>query len=286
MYVKPATPLTVGGVLDDAIKLYRASFRACLIIALIGAIAMLAASMWMMVQAVGLSASILSATRGGGTPDLHTMLPQLLGTFSQMTKSYLVVGLVSLIVFAAVFAQTSQIHRGEAPLGVGDAFVRALRRLPGLILGSFIFTAAVWIGLFLLFIPGVYLWGKLEFWFAAIFADDTGAIDGLGRSWNATVGNWWRSVTVISIAIIMIVVLLIMVYLVFGALVGMPLMFTHPTGLDWRLALPMLLGGLLRVIMLPMYAAVMLSTYHDMKLRREGADLASRAQALQSAQGV
>jgi hypothetical protein len=284
MYVKPATPLTVGGVLDDAIKLYRASFRPCLIIALIGAVAMLAASMWVMVQTLGLSASLAASARGsGGTPDFQTLLPQMMGTIGEMTKSYLVIGLVSLIVFAAVFAQTSQIHRGETQLGVGDAFIKALRRLPGLILGSFIFTTAIWIGMFLLFIPGVYLWGKLEFWFAAIFADDTGSLDSLGRSWNATVGNWWRSVTIISIAIIMIVVLLILVYLVFGALVGVPLLFSHPvTGLDWRFALPVVLGGLLRVIMLPMYAAVMLSTYHDMKLRREGADLASRAQALQS----
>ena len=38
MYVRPTAPRPIGGVIDDAIKLYRASFRTCLPIALIGSV--------------------------------------------------------------------------------------------------------------------------------------------------------------------------------------------------------------------------------------------------------
>ena len=38
MYVQPAAPRPIGGVIDDAIKLYRASFRTCWPIALIASV--------------------------------------------------------------------------------------------------------------------------------------------------------------------------------------------------------------------------------------------------------
>jgi hypothetical protein len=278
MYVKPATPLGIGGVLDDAIKLYRASFRSCWVISLVGAIAMLAASLWMLSQATGL-AGLAAAGRGiGSNPAL--LVPQIMGTFYQMGKGYFVVGLVSLLVFAAVFAQTASIHRGAAPLSLGDAFVAALSRLLGMIAGSIIFMVAIWVGMFLLIVPGIYLWGKLEFWFAAMFADQTGAIDGLGRSWNVTAGNWWRSVTVISIALIMILVLEILVYVISAAVIGVPVLLSRPDITGWAFIVPVVVRGMVSVFIFPMYPAVMLSTYHDMKLRREGGDLAARAQAL------
>ncbi len=283
MYVKPVTPLTVGGVLDDAIKLYRASFRSCWVISLIGSAAMLAASIWMLSQAVGLTDGLGFGVARGTEVDPKIMLPRIMGMAYQMSKVYVVVGLTSLVVFAAVFAQTSYVHRGETTRGVGDSFIAALSRLPGMIVGSLIFVVAISLGTFLFFIPGVYLWGKLEFWFAAIFADQTGAIDSLGRSWNATAGNWWRSVTIISIALIMMFVLQLLVYVVSGALIGVPLLMTHPDVTSLVFLVPVIVRGLVSVFIFPMYPAVMLSTYHDMKLRREGSDLASRAQALQSA---
>src|ERR1700676_5577504 len=38
MYVQPTAPRDIGGVIDDAIKLYRASFRTCWPIALIASV--------------------------------------------------------------------------------------------------------------------------------------------------------------------------------------------------------------------------------------------------------
>ena len=40
MYARPTAPLPIGGVVDDAIKLYRESFARCWPIALIGSLIM------------------------------------------------------------------------------------------------------------------------------------------------------------------------------------------------------------------------------------------------------
>src|ERR1035441_4214601 len=42
MYARPTAPLSIGGVVDDAIKLYRASFRRCVPVALLGSLVMAA----------------------------------------------------------------------------------------------------------------------------------------------------------------------------------------------------------------------------------------------------
>ena len=38
MYVKPTTPRSIGGIVDDGIRLYRGAFSQCLPLALIGQI--------------------------------------------------------------------------------------------------------------------------------------------------------------------------------------------------------------------------------------------------------
>jgi hypothetical protein len=279
MYVQPSTPLTVGGVLDDAIKLYRASFRYCWRVSLLGSVFTAVMSLWMMMQSDGVTASIASGFMSGlmPTPD---KIGSLLRSYQGIGKLYLLDGLVWALVFSALFAQMAAIHRSRAPLPLGELLSVALRRLPGMIAGSVIFAVAIWIGTILLIVPGMYLWGKLELWAAAAFDDDAGAIDGLGRSWNMTVGNWWRTVTIISIALIIILVLEFAVSLVTLAIAGGPLAFAHPNVGASLFLIPQLISAVVSTLIRPMYSAIFLTTYHDAKLRRTGGDLLARANAL------
>jgi hypothetical protein len=279
MYVLPTAPLSVGGVLDDAIKLYRASFRSCWIVSLLGSLANVAITIWVFSQ--GLAGLAVMASKPGTDPAL--VMRSAYQTFSLTSKFYVLFGLIALVMFAMLFAQVSSVHRGRGPLGLGEAFALALRRLPGLIVGAVVFTFATGIGAALLLIPGIYLWGKLEFWFTAVFADDVGGVEGLGRSWNMTVGNWWRSVTILSMFLIIIAVL---VYALAAALVliASPLLWSHLQNRALEtIMVSQIVRGLLSVVLLPVYPAISLVTYHDMKLRREGGDLAARANALHSA---
>jgi hypothetical protein len=280
MYVAPAAPLSVGGVLDDAIKLYRASLRSCWVVGLIGALVAGASTIWM------LSSGMMAGLAAKPSTDPTVAMARAFQMVSVVGKVYFLAGLVSLLIFAMLFAKVSAVHRGATSPTLGEALTLSLRRLPGMILAVIVFAVATSLGTALLLIPGIYLWGKLEFWIAAVFEDDIGGIESLGRSWNATTGNWWRSVTILSIALIMIVVLQVIIYLLSAVMIATPSLFLHPDVLSLTFIVPMLVRSLLSIFILPMYPVVMVAIYHDMKLRREGGDLAARAHALRSGASV
>jgi hypothetical protein len=272
MYTLPAKPQPIGVVLDDAIELYRNSFRSCWPISLVGTV---------VVTGLRLRADtrIPNVTYSGQTArELFTQISQSM-QHTNSGLSTLLVLLVELLIYGGLFAQIHYLAMHGRTQSTRDGLVLALRRLPGMILASIIWSVAVGIGMVLLLLPGIYLWGKLEFWVVAAFADDVGSIGGLGRSWEITQGNWWRSVTALTVALIVLAV--------FGAgadaLAGVAygLGFTHD--LTTLLLIAQVIQGVVAIFVLPILPAVALSVYYDMKLRRDGADLLGRAKSLQTA---
>jgi len=283
MYTRPTAPLPIGGVIDDAIKLYRGSFRGCWVLSLIGSIIVGATAIYRAAQLRGVG-TLGNLAR---TADTAQHIAEALRQFSANFRgpgflSQLLIYAVQLLIYLALFAQVNSVAQQRSGQSPVDAVAAGLRRLPGAIVAVIVFAVGVGIGFFLLFIPGFYLWGKLEFWLSAVFADDVGAIEGLGRSWVATSGNWWRSVTIVSVALIIILVLEILATVVTGSAVGIMLGVYH-SSLEAVLIATQIVSAILSVFVLPMIPAVMLSTYYDLKLRREGGDLAARATSLQTA---
>jgi len=280
VYTRPVTPLSIGGVLDDAIKLYRASFGRCLILSLIGGILLGATGIYMATQmrALGFAPDVTS----GSTADPTAALRLVAGAMGAFFRIYLLISLVSLLLYSAIFAQVNDVAQGGPRRSQMDIFALALRRVPGVFVAAIIFGVAVSIGFVLLFIPGVFLWGKLQFFMASVFADDVGGIEALGHSWNATTNNWWRSSTILMVAAIMIFIL----ELIAGVASGLLLALSgglHSADLLGLSAAGSIVRVVIYIFILPMVPAVMLSTYYDMKLRREGSDLAARAKSMQSA---
>lgn len=275
MYTLPSKPEPIGVVLDGAVELYRHAFRACWPITLVGTA---------VVTGVRMTADrpIANVTfTGQGTQQLFTEFSQAFKAMNAAAASSilnsLLILLLELLIYAVLFAQMHHVAaRGQA-LSAREALVVGCRRLPGMLVAGLIWTIAVVVGMFIFLVPGIFLWGKLEFWVAAAFVDDVGALGGLGRSWELTRGNWWRSVTAVSIAFILVAV--------FGTAADMlafvVLGFTRD--LTTLLLATQILQGIGAVFVLPMLPAAALAIYYDMKLRRDGADLLSRAQALQTA---
>jgi hypothetical protein len=280
MYTKPVTPLSIGGVLDDAIKLYRASFGRCLMLSLIGGVLLGASAVYMATQmrAFGFTPGV---TPGVAT-DPSTALRVVSSSMGVFFKFYLLISLVSLLLYSAIFAQVNDVAQGAARRSQMDILALALRRVPGVFVAAIIFGVAVSIGFVLLLVPGIFLWGKLQFFMASVFADDVGGIEALGRSWNVTTNKWWRSSTILTVAVIMIFILELVAGLGGGLLVALS-GGLHSTDLLGVTAAGSIMRAVVYIFILPMLPAVMLSTYYDMKLRREGADLAARANSLQSA---
>jgi hypothetical protein len=273
VYTLPTRPEPIGVVLDDAVELYRHSFRSCWPLSLAGTLLTLAIRLRM---DVGLPNVTFTGFGAKSLPDLATALQQLNRSNSLLNN--LLLFAVTLLMYGAVFEQMNGVAHGRSPRSLLDALVVALRHLPGLVCAAVIWTVAVGGGMLLLLVPGVILWGKLEFWIAAAFVDEVGAIGGLGRSWELTKGNWWRSVTALSVALVMVIVLGSAGDVCAGVLIA----FTH-TDLTSVLLITQLMQSVANVFVLPMVPAATLAIYYDMKLRRDGGDLLDRANSLQSA---
>lgn len=276
MYSRPVAPLSVGGVIDDAIKLFTASFRRCFVLSLIGALLLGLSGVYVAVKMSTLGLGV----GGGRSQDPANAMRVLSVMFSSLFGLYLVISLISLLVYLGLFAHINDVATDAAPRGQLEVLGAALRKVPGSVVGAIIFSGAIFIGFVLLVIPGIYLYGKLELWMASMFADDVGGIEALGRSWSATTGNWWRSVTSISVALIIIFVLELLVGGISGLVVGI-MGFTHSVDPIGITIAGTIIRSVIYIAILPMLPAAMVAVYNDLKLRRGGADLAARAESIQ-----
>jgi hypothetical protein len=264
-YELPAAPLSIGGVLDSAIRLYRDSMRRSWVLSLLYSAAL---GVFGLVWALA-----LSKVSGPAAADPRQILALM---FSPIMLVTLAIGMVvSFVFYGAVMKTLSAWAQGNHSLPMGSAIGTGLRRLPAVILGCVINGLAITIGLILLIIPGVYFFGKMPLWMAAVFVDDVGAMEGLRRSWRLTRGRWWRGATIITVAAIMIYVFALAFGLVAGAIGAL----AH-SSLTGRQVISQLLQVVSNIIVLPMFASILIVMYHDFKLRDEGGDLAARMGAL------
>jgi hypothetical protein len=265
MYARPTAPLPIGGVVDDAIKLYRASFRSCWLIALIGSLIAGAFGIYLTLYArdAGISMSGLAALQIYRQPPVIAL--------------YLLEIVLSLAFYGALIAMQNTVGAGPAQLSVGEAIGIGFTRLGRAVIAAFSSWVVVVVGLLLLLIPGIYLLGVLCLWPVALYGEDAGAIDSLFASGRLIKGHWWRSSTILTIALIIILVLSVLAGLIAGALVAV-----------WRRDLTtaqlviQLFSIAASVFVQPMIPAVLIAIYRDLKLRREGGDLAARVGALPS----
>lgn len=265
MYVRPTAPLSIGGVLDDSIRVYRASFSKCwvpsLLVAAVGGVFGIWMSYTLGVNPVGAGrAKALAAL------SLYRQ-PTVMGI-------YLLQWLLTTALYGALFVAQDGATGGKVQ-GLGEAFGIGFARLGRSLLATVLFTVFLIVGFLLLLIPGFYVLGAFCLWPVALYVDDAGGTSSLGASYELTKGNWWRTSIILTVAVIIILVFTMLVGLVIGIAV---------TGFRHDLAIATLIIQLIAIVAnvfyLPMYTAVLISIYRDLKLRREGGDLAAKLGAL------
>jgi hypothetical protein len=297
-YVPPSAPLSMGGVLDNWLSLFRSSLGAC------WAVALLAAAAGALVQ--------LTITPSVPTTQLPAYqaylqyLSALRGPRIILTD--IAFGLLTLLVYGALLTQQAALVRGEEPFSFGTALAKGLGRVPQILLGTVLLVlivmavcipggiaAAVFIALrhepLAIFFAAlfaaaliavlIYVTVRLQLWLAAMFIENCGAATSLGRSWDLVKGHWWRVTGLGFVSGIVIWILTMVIGAVIGFGVG--LVGIHGTGPDLlarRLQLIGAVSEVVRLLTMPLLTAAWLAIYHDLTLRREGGDLAARAEAL------
>ncbi|HEY3731092.1 MAG TPA: hypothetical protein VGL28_07495 [Steroidobacteraceae bacterium] len=281
MYVQPSAPRDIGGVIDDAIKLYRASFRSCWPIALISTAVTIAAVIYFVARI-----PMLATLRDPVQVWQQFRSPSLWGWFP-------IFSIISLAVFAAVIAAQVSVASGKGPMSLGQALAAGFGRLHWLLLGMLLvllYTAAVLISVLPIgvllrivvvlawLVYGIFLWGMLQLWIVALYAEDASTLEAMRSSWTLIRGHWWRTSIIVTVGIIIVIVLTI----VFSVLSGLA-MVMFPADPVSMLLRTQIVAALERVFIMPMLPALLVAMYYDYKIRREGADLAARTKSLQPA---
>ena len=282
MYVQPAAPRAIGGVIDDAIKLYRASFRTCWPIALIASVVSAATVLYVVSRFPA-----IATVRDPAQMWQLVQAPSVWGW-------YLILSVASLLLLGAIIACQNALAAGTGPMSVGQALAAAFARLHWQLLAILLWAlyigsvAAIMLlpvpgamkvlGVMAWLVSGIYLWGRLQLWTVALFAEEVGTLRAMGVSWDLVKGHWWRAATILTVGIIIVLV----ITMVFGFVGGLVFIMFRLDPMSLIIG-NQLIGAAERVFVTSMIPALLVAMYYDFKLRREGGDLAARTKSLQTA---
>ncbi|HXR19808.1 MAG TPA: hypothetical protein VN757_07740 [Steroidobacteraceae bacterium] len=249
MYQKPNAPLSARGVIDDATKLYRAAFRRCAPIAVLGALVSVAFELF-----------IVTYAQHAGLP--LTGLDALLKTYQQppVMALSLLQTVILLALFGAMIVTMNAAANAEARLSVGRALRLGFSRLGRCVIAALVSSVMIVLGLLLL-VPGIYLSGALALWPVALYVDNAGGLQSLDVSRKMIHGRWWHASAALGIAVLIVLAFSLIAGFVAGVV---ELTISGEAGES----LVQFISAAADVIMLPMLPAALVALYNDLKLRQ------------------
>ncbi len=254
MYTLPSEPLPIGKVLDHGFRLFTESFSRIVPIAFLIAV-------------VGILPNLMVPWLGSENPE------DMGAVFTVLTP------LLPIYLLIMVWLYGSLIYRLGAVMydrdsSLGTSFMVGLKKMLPLLVAGLLFGLLVMVGMIALIIPGIILSLTLFFYAPLIVMDDEPIFSSLSRSHKLVWGNWWRTAAVFSIPLLIFMGLLAMAGLVIavtqGAMVGAELSMET---IDW---IAQMVNFVVTIFLAPLFYAIMMAQYHDLKLRKEGMDLEQR----------
>lgn len=261
MFSPANEPQSIGGVLDTGFKLFRVGFKQLVPIAYLGSII---GALWgWFIESVFLRGASEGLPGGLG----------LGGTF--------IIGGIVIMVFVSIFMAATLIrarnlYRGEEG-SFGSALSSGLRRAPAVFIASLLYGLVVAVGLVALIIPGLWISIALVMCVYAASVDNHGPLKALSYSYELVKGNWWRTAGVF--AVIMIIAMVF--YFALGFISAMVIVAGDPTALDGTsLWLDIIIFPIISAALTALMYCLAYVVYEDLKLRKEGGDLADRIEGL------
>jgi len=252
MVALASEPQSIGRVLDSGFRLFVKAFASALPLSLAAAA----------VLAVPNIANVLM----GGTEQAPGPVPA-----STVLVLFLVALPIYMILIAALvyrLGAAAEMHEASA----GQALARGVRCVLSLIGAAILYFLAMAGGLILLIIPGIILSLSLSFAFIAIVLDGESVVGALKRSHRLVWGNWWRTLGVVSVPVVIVMIL----YLGFGIALGATVVMSNSRPSSDVMITANLVEAAIGGITAPLIYSIMIAQYHDLKLRKEGHDLAAR----------
>ncbi|MDP9072300.1 MAG: hypothetical protein M3N68_13660 [Actinomycetota bacterium] len=258
-------PLGVGEVLDVAIKIYRARFAS-----LVKAVAVVVGPVSLLVALVQVSSFPEDGNELFTTPADVPAEPELdFADFPTFLGGLLVVTVLSLIASQLATAASLKIVSGayldEEP-GWTESLRFATSRLRSLVWLSMVLGFFLVLGFLACVIPGIYLWGAWAVATPVLLLEDVRGRRALKRSRALVKGRWWPTAVVLLLTFILVTI----VQMVSSGLVG-----AVASGANEVVnAVAQAVGNTAAsVLATPFSAAVIVTVYFDLRVRKEGFDL-------------
>lgn len=247
----PSSPQSIGQVLDATFRIFQASLLKCLPHGVLSMIAGQLPNIY-----------FLAINRpfhdfGGGDPLWWALYA--LGT------------LLGLFIWSAMLHRQRNIASQQAT-NARSELGEALRRMPAVV-GLFILSLALLaVGAVALLLPGLYLMVGLSLSWLILLVERRGPVASVRRSLHLVKGSWWRSATVLTVAMMAALVFYIVAFLVLGAV--LPILGANDLAMLTAASVIVLVA--LGAVGAPFLGAVLFALHGDLRLRREGTDLAGR----------
>jgi hypothetical protein len=306
MYQKPTVPRSIGGVLDDSIQLFRASFSKAVVPALLMSA----------VVVVQLLIQLSSGTLGAASTGMQGLMGGAAVAASAGSALISLLGsLLDIVLYGTILLITIGVARDEVPT-FGTAFAGAWRRF-GAMLGASILVGFVGVFGFILAaipiflnlsglttgasfaqivarltpqileslvlsLPVIYVLFRMMLYSVPLLAESQSASRSIGTSWRLVGGNWWRTSTVVFVLGVVVYVLMIIVIALAGAGAAFAL-HGRAGSQQATVAVALIVAiatGSTKVISSPLIAAMLVAVYRDLQLRKGGGDLEARLGAL------
>ena len=265
MYSLPTEPGSIGHTLDAGFKLYAASFKRVLGMAVL-AIVSVAVPVIVMIVAIAALAG------GAEEPDA--------GMFVIIAVGVLFALVFYLWFYLAALTRIGGIAYGQE-FAFGTCMSMSAKKLLPVIVGWFLYGLAMVGGFILLVIPGIYLSVSLSMFTLCILLEEDGVIESLRHSFRLIWGNWWRTAIIGTVVLIVYYVLSLAIEIPFFILESV--LFSPELGEEAGLGqtlLSMVGSFLSAIVTFPLMMAAVIALFHDLKLRKEGHDLEARVEAL------
>jgi hypothetical protein len=252
-------PVSIGKVLDTSIKLFAASFKKQMgfMGVLIGVYVLLGVGVALLVAQI--------QTAGAANPAAVSTAVILMGAL------FFLISIFTLVLYAGIIYRLDNlVHGREDTLMECVAF--GFKKFPSMLLAAFLYGLAVLLGFVLLLIPGIILTESLMYYMFFIVLESKGAYRALRCSHSLVWGNWWRTLAIITPPMILWMAFLFGIAFLSAFLIGAE----HAAGISGPKIWAQLLNNIASVFLGPYFITLGYVQYHDLSLRKSGADLESR----------
>ncbi len=257
-------PLSVGEIIDVAIKIWRRHFST------------LARIVFVVVAPLQVLAALVAASVSADEPAFETYDPDgnptidggaLAGWLAGMFTAQALSAIAFLVASAAVLRAVSVAYLGGTP-DWRDSLRAATGRLRSIVWLGLLMFLGLALATVALFIPFIWLGVAWSLAFPVLIAEGSRGTKAMGRSFRLVRGRWWPTFGALLLAFL--------VQFFLGLVLGIPLGFLT-AGWDSNsaaaLALTTIVSVVSSVITTPFMAAVLVLIYFDLRVRKEGFDL-------------